>query len=199
MRNSNDYTFILFYRRNKDACRKKLGIPLDKYVVGFVGGFIERKGDKRLLEAVRQLDDVYVAFAGRGDNPPSGDRVVFCQAMEHEQIPVLLNAVDVFVLPTLAEGSCNAIVEAMACGLPIISSDLPFNDDVLTDLNSIRIDPMAIDQIRDAINKLRNEKIRLEMGINAFATAQELSIEHRADKILHFIDKNILRYDDDLL
>lgn len=195
--NATDLT--LFYRRNKDACRKKLGIPLDKYVVGFVGGFIERKGDKRLLEAVRQLDDVYVAFAGRGDNPPSGDRVVFCQAMEHEQIPVLLNAVDVFVLPTLAEGSCNAIVEAMACGLPIISSDLPFNDDVLTDLNSIRIDPMAIDQIRDAINKLRNEKIRLEMGINAFATAQELSIEHRADKILHFIDKNILRYDDDLL
>lgn len=187
--NSTDLS--LFYKMDKAECRKKLGIPEGKYVVGFVGGFIDRKGDKRLLDAVRQIDETYVAFAGRGDDKPSGERVIFCNAMEHEQVPVLLNAVDVFVLPTLAEGSCNAIVEAMACGLPIISSNLPFNDDVLDDQNSLRIDPMSIDEIRDAITKLKESDIRVKMGENAWQTAQGLSIEARASKILDFITKNM--------
>ena len=185
--NSTDLS--LFYKMDKLACRKQLGIPENKFVVGFVGGFIERKGDKRLLEAVNQLDDVYVAFAGRGDDKPSGDRVVFCKAMDHEQVPVLLNAVDVFVLPTLAESSCNAIVEAMACGLPIISSNLPFNDDVLTNKNSIRINPMSVDEIANAIVRLKDENIRVKMGENALCTAQNLSIEKRAERILNFIEQ----------
>ena len=111
--------------------------------------------------------------------------------MEHNEIPVLLNAVDVFVLPTLAEGSCNAIVEAMACGLPVVSSDLPFNDDVLNSKNSIRINPLSIEEIRQAINILKDEKKRDELAINALETAKELSIDMRARKILDFISKNI--------
>lgn len=188
--NSTDLT--LFHKMDKNECRKKLGIPEDKYVVGFVGGFIERKGDKRLLAAVRQLDNVFVAFAGRGSELPSGDRVVFCKALEHEKVPELLNSVDVFVLPTLAEGSCNAIVEAMACGLPIISSNLPFNDDVLDDKNSIRINPLSVDEIKNAIELLKNDEIRIKMGANAFQTAQNLSIQARTRKILEFIDNNVV-------
>lgn len=187
--NSTDLT--LFYKRDRMECRKKLGLPEDKYIVGFVGGFIERKGDKRLLEAVNQSEGIYVAYAGRGEVKPSGERVVFCKAMEHNEIPVLLNAVDVFVLPTLAEGSCNAIVEAMACGLPVVSSDLPFNDDVLNSKNSIRINPLSIEEIRQAINILKDEKKRDELAINALETAKELSIDMRARKILDFISKNI--------
>ena len=187
--NSTDLT--LFYKRDRMECRKKLGLPEDKYIVGFVGGFIERKGDKRLLEAVNQSEGIYVAYAGRGEVKPSGKRVVFCKAMEHNEIPVLLNAVDVFVLPTLAEGSCNAIVEAMACGLPVVSSDLPFNDDVLNSKNSIRINPLSIEEIRQAINILKDEKKRDELAINALETAKELSIDMRARKILDFISKNI--------
>lgn len=187
--NSTDLS--LFHKMDKVDCRKKLGISNDKYVIGFVGGFIERKGDKRLLEAVSQIDDTYVAFAGRGEDKPSGDRVVFCDAMEHDQIPILLNAVDVFVLPTLAEGSCNAIVEAMACGLPVVSSNLPFNDDILDDKNSIRINPLSVDEIRDAIIRLKDPDIREEMGNSAWHTAQGLSIEARAEKILMFIYEQI--------
>jgi len=95
----------LFQKRDKLQCRTEIGMP--------VRGFIERKGDKRLLAAVNQLDDVYVAFAGRG--PPEGERVIFCQALEHGAVCDFLNAVDVFFLPTLSEGSCNEIVEATEC------------------------------------------------------------------------------------
>lgn len=184
----NSTNLSLFHKMDKNDCREKLGLPKDKFIVGFVGGFIERKGDKRLLAAVNQIEDAYVAFAGRGDDKPSGDRVVFCGAMEHEEIPVLLNAIDVFILPTLAEGSCNAIIEAMSCGVPVISSNLSFNDDILDDNNSIRIDPMSINEIRDAIISLKDYDTRKIMGEKAWQTARGLSIEARAEKILSFIN-----------
>ena len=186
----NSVDMSLFYKRNKEECREELGIPQDKFVVGFVGGFVERKGDKRLLGAVNRIEDVYVAFAGRGDNPPSGDKVVFCKALEHEQVPIFLNAVDVFCLPTQNEGSCNAIVEAAACGLPIISSDLPFNDDILTNENSIRINPNSVDEIQDAIIKVYSDsKLREQIGERIKNDSQVFSIDQRSQRILRFISE----------
>lgn len=174
---------------NKNGCREKLGIPTEEFVVGFVGGFIERKGDKRLLEAVNQIDGVYVAFAGAGADRPSGEKVLFCNRLDHDDIPVFLNAIDVFCLPTLSEGSCNAIVEAGACGLPIISSDLEFNDDLLNNDNSIRINPMSVEEIKLGIEKLYNDDaLRRKMSAQIFEDVQTFSIEARATKILKFID-----------
>ena len=188
----NSVDMKLFFRRDKLECRKILGLPEDKFLVGFVGGFIERKGDKRLLEAVTPLDDIYCVFAGRGKTPPMGEKVLFCQAIEHDQIPILLNAVDVFCLPTQNEGSCNALVEAAACGLPVISSDLPFNDDLLTVNNSIRIDPNSIEQIRDAIARLKNDcSLRMCISEQIYMDAQQFNISKRCDRILNFIKAHL--------
>lgn len=182
----------LFHTMDKTECREKLKIPNDLFVTAFVGGFIERKGTRRLLEAVNQTDGVYAAFAGKGEEKPEGDRVVFCDAMEHDSIPVLLNAADVFVLPTLAEGCCNAVIEAMACGLPVISSDLPFNHDILNETNSILIDPMSIDEIRDAIVQIKNDaELRRKLSYGALETAKRLTIEARTESILRFVEGNI--------
>ena len=169
----NSTDLKLFYKKNKAECRKKLELPQDKFIVGFVGGFIERKGDKRLLEAINQIDGAYGAFAGRGDNPPTGEKVVFCKALKHETVSDFLNAIDVFCLPTLSEGSCNAIVEAMACGCPIISSNLPFNDDALDELRVMSLnlpypeEQFAIDQGKTERNK-RNIMTVLLFGLFGF-------------------------------
>ncbi len=66
-------------------------------------------------------------------------------------IPNYICASDVFVLPTTAEGCCNAIIEAMGCGLPIVSSDRAFNYDILNEENSILVDPESVDEIDNAI------------------------------------------------
>ena len=180
----------LFYHRNKLECRKKIGLPENKFIVGFVGGFIDRKGDKRLLEAINRIDNVYVAFAGKGDLKPKGEKVLFCSALQHDDIPIFLNSLDVFCLPTLNEGSCNAIVEAAACGLPIISSDLPFNDDLLNNKNSIRINPNSIDEIELAIRKLyEDKKYRKEISSKIFEDSKEFTIDKRCKKILKFISE----------
>ena len=101
-----------------------------------------------------------------------------------------MNAADIFVLPTVAEGCCNAIVEAMACGLPVVSSDLPFNDDILNETNSIRIDPTNINQIAEAIKILKESiEMRQRLSAGALKTAEHLSVHNRAVRILAFINE----------
>lgn len=179
----------LFNRVDKKTAREKFGLPQDDFIVGFVGGFIERKGDKRLLEACKGLDNVKLAFAGKGDNPPSGDSVVFSGTVNHDDIGDFLTAIDVFCLPTLNEGCCNAVLEAMAAGKAIISSDLPFNDNVLTKENSIRLNPSSIEEIREAIIKLRDDKeYRERIASKAKEDSLNFTIEKRAEKILNFMN-----------
>lgn len=84
-----------------------------------------------------------------------------------------LNAADFFVLPTLAEGCCNAIIEALACGLPVISSNLPFNDDILDENNSIKINPMDIQALRESMTMLiEDELLRNRLSDGALRQAK---------------------------
>jgi glycosyltransferase involved in cell wall biosynthesis len=100
----------------------------------------------------------------------------------------MLSACDVFVLPTLIEGSCNALVEAMACGLPIVSSTGEFNDDVLDERMSIRIDPLDVAAIRAAIVRLRDDPgLRARMAAEALRRSQLFDVDDRARRMLAFM------------
>ncbi len=100
--------------------------------------------------------------------------MLFCGEVNHSDIVYYLNASDVFVLPTKAEGCSNAIVEALACHLPIVSSDMPFNYDILkNDYNSILINPNSSKEIQNAIMELKNNHARRnKMADNAGVTVQ---------------------------
>ena len=180
----------VFYKKDKKKCREILGMPPNDFIVGFVGYFIERKGPERVMDACSNLSGVKLAFAGKGNNKPNGDNVVFCKSLAHDQVADFLNAVDVFVLPTKNEGCCNAVVEAMACGKAIISSDLPFNYDVLNPSNAILIDPMDINAIRKAIIRLRdNSMVRESLATKALEDASKFTIKHRVEKIIQFVNE----------
>lgn len=179
----------VFYHMDKREARNKLGFSQDSFIVAFVGYFIDRKGTLRLSEALSGLQGVKSIFIGSGEQEPNCDGILFKGRLPHNEIVTYLNAADVFVLPTLAEGCCNAIVEAMACGLPIISSDLPFNDDILNEGNSIRVDPMNVEQIQNAIYRLwKDKELRTKLSGGALQTAQSLTIQSRAEIILHFME-----------
>lgn len=176
---------------DKYATRQKLGIGHNDFVVAFVGHFIHRKGSKRVSAALERFADVKSIFIGAGPDEPTCSNIIHKGRLPHDKIPEYLNAADVFVLPTLAEGCCNAIVEAMACGLPVISSNLAFNDDILDATNSIRIDPMSIDEIASAIRILKDDALkRKEMASASIALAANLTIDKRASRIVSFIEES---------
>lgn len=185
----------VFYLKDRLSLRQKLGISSSDFVVCFVGGFINRKGSNRLSDAITQLNDPMIKsiFIGKpwsyDDCTPNCPGILIKESLPHEMLPDYLNASDVFVLPTLNEGCCNAIVEALSCGIPVISSNLPFNDDLLDQTNSIRIDPMNVEEIKDAILRLKNDKeLRCRLSKGAIIKSESFSIEERAIKILEFIN-----------
>ena len=168
--------------------RAKFNLPQDRFLVAFVGGFLHEKGVARVVEAVDDLDDVGCLLAGSGPLIPSGRNVLYCERTSHERIPEILSAADIFVLPTLMEGSCNAIVEAMACGLPIVTSAGEFNDDLVDDSVSIRIDPLDVLAIRQAIIDLRDNPVRRrQMAQAALIRSERFDIERRAQGICTFM------------
>ena len=179
----------LFHPQPRREMRARLGLPLARPIVAFVGPMVERKGPLRLLEALQGLPEVGALFIGTGPQTPSGPQVLHTGPVPHERVPEWLSAADLFVLPTLAEGNSNAILEAMACGLPVISSDRPFNQGLVDSSVGVLIDPTDPRAIREAIRQLVADRdSRLAMGRAAAARAQGRSLTDRAERILAWLE-----------
>lgn len=178
-----------FFKRDRAAMRKKYGLPPDLFLVCCVGYFTENKGPSRVGKAIRGLPGVGGVFVGSGSIPPVAENIVFQSTVSHELVPEVMSACDVFVLPTKYEGCCSAILEAMSCGLPVISSDGMFNNDILNEQVSIRVDPMNISAIRTSIIRLQQDAaLCKKMGDAALMWARKFCIDRRAGLILKFMD-----------
>jgi len=183
-----------FYKRDKEEMRRKYGFPNDRKLVAFVGRFMEHKGPLRVLEAVDNLKDIGILFIGNGPQEPTGSSVVFKESVPSYKIPELLSAADIFVLPTQKEGSCNAIAEAIACGLPVVSSNIPEVIDQCAPSYSILVDPLDVKSIEKAIESiLCNDDIRIEMSNKALESSKNFEIEERASSILNFIESEMTK------
>lgn len=178
-----------FYHISKKKAREVLGFNQNELIAIFVGSFCHRKGVIRAVKAIETLENVKLILIGSGEQIPESDRIIFSGKVPHSEIVMYLNAADVFVLPTLSEGCCNAVVEALACGLPIVSSDLPFNYDILNNSNSIMVNPERVDLIAKALSTLfeDNEKRQL-LALGARNTGMMLSIQHRCNEILRMME-----------
>ncbi len=187
----NGYRQERFYQMNKSEARKHFGWKDEDFIVGFCGSFDERKGILRVQKAVDEIDGVLFACAGKGKLVPTSDNCILKKPVNNDELVYFYNAIDIFALPTQNEGCCNAIVEAMACGCPIISSNRSFNYDILDSTNSIMIDPNDVENLKKAIVELKiNENKRKTLEIGSLSKSEELTLESRAKKIIDFM-KNL--------
>ncbi len=187
----NAYNDNRFKTYDKTECRKRFGLPENETLVAFVGAFNERKGILRVCEAVEKVKGVKLICAGKGDQQPYGTNCIFSKSLKPEEIPFFNCAADFFVLPTIKEGCSNAIIEALACGLPVISSNGAFNDDILSNEYAIRVDPTNVDELADAISQLVVDVEKRErMSKAALVFSKTLTLAQRAKTIVDFIDYN---------
>ena len=128
----------LFRPRDRDQCRRALGIELDRPVLLWVGRLEKLKGVDILIDAVAQLEDPEVLLLVVGGDEHGrelraeleaqaraaglGGSVRFSGAVPHEDLPAWYSAADVCVVPSYYESFGLVAVEAMACGTPVVAS-----------------------------------------------------------------------------
>jgi len=133
----------------KAEARARLGLSDDDQVLVTVGGLVERKGFHRVIAAMPGLLDRHprLNYLVVGGPSPEGDitsnlkqqvadlgladRVHFLGPVRPDELKWPLSAADVFVLASRNEGWANVILEAMACGLPVVATDVGGNTEVL--------------------------------------------------------------------
>ncbi|MFM5949825.1 MAG: glycosyltransferase [Novosphingobium sp.] len=133
----------LFRPYDRKMCRDQFGLPRDKPVLATVGALIPRKGQQFVIEALVHLPDAFLLLAGKGEDEAMlrrraeelgvAERVRFLGAVPHGELPLLLNAADVVVMPSSSEGLANAWVEALACGTPVVTTPIPGAQELITD------------------------------------------------------------------
>ena len=182
----------VFFPYDKDCMREKLKFPREEIIGVFVGAFCSRKGVLRVQKAASN-SNIKMIYIGDGEEFPNGSNILFAGKVNHDLVAQYLSAADFFVLPTRAEGCCNSILEAISCGLPVISSNRSFNDDILDDKYSIRIDPDDIHMIQTAMEYLaQNEDKRMDMSREAYLASEKFSLEWRASRILEIMEKSLV-------
>ena len=174
-----------FFPRDRAEARRRLGLPAERPILAFVGHLNERKGPLRVLAAIRGRPEIGVVFLGGGPQRPEGPQVLHAGAVPPEDVPLWLSAADVFVLPTLDEGCSNALLEALACGLPIVSSDRPFNRAVVDESMARLVEPSDPAALGAAIAELVDRpELRAALGAAALAHARAFRLERRASRFL---------------
>jgi glycosyltransferase involved in cell wall biosynthesis len=133
----------VFRPLDRAQCRAKLGLPNDRPVLACVGALIERKGQRFAIEALPLIPDAVLVLAGAGPDESQlrvlaaslglTDRVHFLGAVPHGELPTVLSAADIFVLPSASEGLANVWVEALACGTPVVTTPIAGAQELLTD------------------------------------------------------------------
>jgi len=139
-----------FVTIDKAQARMHLDLANDMEILISVGGLVDRKGFHRVIELLPRLLEkhpklVYLIVGGSG---PEGNnraqleqqvkslgldhRVRFLGEMSSEDLYIPLSASDVFVLATANEGWANVFLEAMACGLPVVTTDVGGNREVVS-------------------------------------------------------------------
>jgi glycosyltransferase involved in cell wall biosynthesis len=185
---------------------------LDKYhIVGeyvlFIGTVQPRKNLKRLIQSFEKIDHLKLVVVGKihGEGRQAWqyeeildlpkklnieDRVIFTDFVPDEDMLYLLNGAKAFVLPSLWEGFGIPVVDAMACGVPVIVSNVSSLPEVAGDAG-LYVDPTSIDQIEQAIRLISTDKkLYTKLSKQAVIQARKFSWKKMARQVRDLFEKN---------
>lgn len=178
--------------------RGELGLNPSELVVGVVGHLTEVKGHTYLVEAAPRIckafPDIRFLIVGGGPLRDSLQSRVkdlelspnFLFLGVRQDIPELLNVMDIFVLPSLYEGLPNVILEAMACSKPVVGTSVGGIPEAVQDrLTGFLVPPQDPESLALAITKLLTDRdLAIKMGQNGRKRVEAyFSIEKEVERI----------------
>jgi glycosyltransferase involved in cell wall biosynthesis len=182
----------VFQPRDSRVARDVLGLRQDSKVILFLVDWASeaRKGLPQLVEALSAISDeskvcLVVLGNGRADLPPRLSKVRLEYVQSDRLLSIVYSAADVFVLPAIQDNLPNTILEALACGLPVVAFSTGGIPDLVRDGVEGRLVPCGnTTALRDALlHVLNNEDVRRSMSVNARSRAvQEYKLEIQAQR-----------------
>ena len=163
----NGFNTAVFKPLDQAALRAKWGVKPDEKMIVYVGRFVEAKGMRELITAFQQLakDDPKVTLALVGDGVMKAElmalvastglteRVHLPGGQAPEQVAEWINAADVLTLPSWSEGYPNVVVEGVACGRPVVATDVGGTREILHADNGILIPPKNAEALAKALRQ----------------------------------------------
>lgn len=153
--------------------RKGLGISKDETFLLFVGLVVPRKGVDIIIDTIDELRDEKIKMVIVGDGPDRiryekevekrglSDKIIFTG--KRKDVKDLYRSADIFFFPSRGEGLAGVIMEAMASGLPVVTSNIPCTPDLLSDgkegyLCEIEDVECYVNRIKELMDKKRREE-----------------------------------------
>ena len=165
-------------------------------IVAFVGRLEPQKNVAALIEAMRRIPDARLVIAGDGsqredlERRAAGFPVQFTGVIPNAQLPGLLRGSDVFVLPSLYEGSPKALLEAMACGLAVVAADVPgTRGTVAHGVTGLLADPDPEALAAQIELLLSDTALRARLG----AAARQYAVKHHSMAAVADAEARVLR------
>ena len=189
---------------DKDAMKEKFGLPKDSFVVLSVGELNENKNHSAILRAISKIDrqDIYYVICGEGTERDNLAKLAKELGIEkrlflmgqRKNVNEFYKMADVFAFPSKREGLGLAALEAMASGLPLVTSDKNgINDYAVNELTGYMCNPEDIDSFSEAILKLyKNTELREKFGVYNIEKVKGFSQE-KTDDIMLKLYKDTLR------
>ena len=178
-------------RESTHATRAEIGVAAEAFVLLFAGSGFARKGLDVALDALRMLADrtARLIVIGRDDVAPYRARAAALGVAEQvlwlgvrPDIERWYAAADVLVLPTRYEPFGNVHLEALATGLPVVTSRVAGGAEILDARCGAAIDPRSPDEVAGAIGRLRSRP-RAEMTAAARAAAEPFTFERQVSEL----------------
>ena len=161
---------------DRKAKRKELGLAEDDFVLVSTGELNDNKNHKTVIHVVNRLNNPSVKYLICGQGPLRNELLNLVQELGLEHQVMLLgfrtdvieinHIADVFVFPSFREGLSVALMEAMACGLPVVCSDIRGNRDLVEEgKGGFLVEPSNVIGFSDSIKALAEDAtLRMDMA-----------------------------------
>ena len=163
----NGINTAVFHPQDRSTCRRALDLPAQAPVIVYVGRLIEAKGLRELVASVtklrQNLPDLRTVLIGEGPYLDTlkgliaeaglQEHIILAGGQLPEKVAQYINAADLLTLPSWSEGYPNVLVEALACGCPVVATHVGGIPEIVTPANGLLVNPKAVDDLASALSQ----------------------------------------------